>query len=45
MDTATYSARVRQSTRVSAQAGNLVAAASLYDAIDGHYAGSLAEPV
>lgn len=43
MDSAVITARTTQSSRVSAQAGDLSAAAFRYDSADEHSAGGLAE--
>lgn len=43
MDGAVSAARTAQSSRVSAQAGDLSAAAQRYDAVDEQHAGGLAE--
>ncbi|MHC9296657.1 hypothetical protein ACRCUN_29690 [Mycobacterium sp. LTG2003] len=43
MDAAVSAARGRQSTRVSAQAGDMLAGASRFEAVDDETAGGLAE--
>lgn len=43
MDAAVSSVRARQSTRVSAQAGDMLAGASQFEAVDEETAGGLAE--